>query len=144
MSGIIWRSFCAPPFLYSSLITLLVTTPTPLQIHNTWTFSQFFLGPSPFPWTLPLPPFPFDFPLDASSLHLSLIGWVCHETECFTCSPETSCFAGHQWGVLNWHSIVITHFTSTVNLFITTPAPIAPIRAIGTAVIVIRRFLGAY
>ena len=37
--------------LYSSLVTLLVTTPTPLQIRNTWTFSQFFQGPSPFEGT---------------------------------------------------------------------------------------------
>ena len=55
MSGIIWRSFCAPQFLYSSLITLLEKTPTPLQIHNTWTFSRFSQGPSPFPGTLPSP-----------------------------------------------------------------------------------------
>ena len=49
MSGIIWLSFCAPQFLYSTQKTLLGTTPTPLQIRNSWTFSQFAQGPSPFP-----------------------------------------------------------------------------------------------
>ena len=38
---------------------MLVTTPTPLQIHTTWTFSR---GPSLFPLPGDPPPSPSDFP----------------------------------------------------------------------------------
>jgi hypothetical protein len=48
----------------------LVSTPTPLQICNTWTFSQFSWRPS---LCFPLPPFPFDLP--EGGVHL--LGLLC-------------------------------------------------------------------